>query len=129
MDVVFIIWMNVALRPVKMLCGHRQAIQKTPRPFWILEVNAIPKPCHNDGSRFAKTGGNVDDLRMAGCAARKPFGFGAVGPLATGHPLLIVIRRMAGGLLKKAVVVNFDHDVLANFSTNLPNETNESSFI
>ncbi len=48
-------------------CPHRQAINDAARPFRLVEVNAIPKPCERDGGGFAEISWNVDELRMADC--------------------------------------------------------------
>jgi len=71
---------------------NRQAINEAARPLRILELNTIPNPCEHDGGGFAKTSGDVDELRTDRCAR-----------IATSKPSLVVEWLMAGCAIEKPV--------------------------
>src|ERR1035437_1694447 len=81
-------------------CPHRQAINETAWPLWILKLNTIPKPCQNDSGRFAKASRDVDELGMA-IRAR----------IAASKPSLVVERLMACGGVEERVVLKPAHDL------------------
>src|ERR1039458_4724755 len=71
---------------------NRQAINEAARPLRILKLNTIPNPCEHGGGGFAKTSGDVDELRTDRCAR-----------IATSKPSLVVEWFMAGCAIEKLV--------------------------
>src|ERR1035437_11060635 len=47
---------------------HRQAINEAAWPVCPFEFNSIPQPGQNGSGSFAESCGDIDKLRLAGCA-------------------------------------------------------------
>jgi hypothetical protein len=64
--------------------------------------DTIPKPGQHNGSRFAKAGRDVDELRAASGPASKPFSFRTTIPFSTCKATLVVVgQRFSGRRLKE----------------------------
>jgi hypothetical protein len=70
---------------------------------------AIPKPSKHDGSRFAQTSRNIDELRMAIRATGQPFSFRSATAFNAREATLEVVWRVARGRLEKSVELKPAH--------------------
>ena len=86
-----------------------------------MKLNTIPKPCEHVGGGFAGTGWNVNELRIAFCAADRPFGFGTAIALTTRKAALVVAGRRFDPQILLYSIMSFDCAIAAGCRLWLPN--------